>query len=90
MPEETKSHAPLSGVVERFFTQSEVEAFMDGSINYPHLIVEKEHNEVIEVSEVVMLGGMADNNGTPDTIGIQVHRKGEPTRHLTYKLVDQR
>jgi len=71
----------------KYFTEEEVQNFKDGSINYPLIIVEKEQHEVVEVSEIVRIGGMVDNNGTPTEIGIQVHTKGEPTKHLTYKLV---
>ena len=71
----------------KYFTEEEVQEFKDGSINYPYIIVEKEQHEVIEVSEIVSLSGMANNNGTPTEIGVQVHAKGEPTKHLTYRLV---
>tara|TARA_R110000803_G_scaffold193947_1_gene256949 strand:- start:1821 stop:2042 length:222 start_codon:yes stop_codon:yes gene_type:complete len=71
----------------KYFTEKEVQDFKDGSINFPYIIVEKEQHEVIEVSEIVRLSGMADNNGTPTEIGVQVHIKGEPIKHLTYKLV---
>ncbi len=71
----------------KYFTEEEVQKFKDGSINYPLIIVEKEQHEVVEVSEIVSISGMADNNGTPTEIGIQVHTKGEPTKHLTYYLV---
>ena len=72
----------------KYYTEKEVQDFKDGSINFPMIIIEKEQDEVIEVSEVVSISGMADNNGTPTEIGIQVHTKGEPTKHLTYRLVD--
>lgn len=71
-----------------YFTEKEVQDFKDGSINYPLIIVEKEYHEVIEVSEIVSISGMADNKGTPTEIGIQVHTKGEPTKHLKYRLVE--
>ena len=71
----------------KYFTEKEVQDFKDGSINFPYIIVEKEQHEVIEVSEIVRLGGMADNNGTPTEIGVQVHTKDEPIKHLTYKLI---
>ena len=71
----------------KYFTEKEVQDFKDGSINYPIIIVEKEQHEVIEVSEIVSISGMADNNGTPTEIGIQVHTKGSPTKYVTYKLV---
>ena len=72
----------------KYFTEKEVQEFKDGSINFPLIIVGKEQHEVIEVSEIVSLSGMADNNGTPTEIGIQVHTKGEPSKHLTYRLVE--
>ena len=72
----------------KYFTEKEVQDFKDGSINYPYIVVEKEQHEVIEVSEIVRVSSMANNNGTPTEIGIQVHTKGEPTKHLTYRLVE--
>ena len=72
----------------KYFTEKEIQDFKDGSINYPYIVVEKEQHEVIEVSEVVVISGMANNNGTPTEIGIQVHTKGEPTKCLTYRLVE--
>ena len=71
----------------KYFTEKEVQDFKDGSINYPLIIVEKEQHEVVEVSEIVSISGMVDNKGIPSEIGIQVHTKGEPTKHLFYKLV---
>ena len=53
----------------KYFTEEEVQEFKDGSINYPYIIVEKEQHEVIEVSEIVSLSGMANNNGTPTELG---------------------
>jgi hypothetical protein len=70
----------------KYFTQKEIQDFKNGSINYPFLIVEKEQDEVIQVSEVVSIGGMANNNGTPTSIGIQVHRIGKEVEHLRYVL----
>jgi len=72
----------------KYFTEEEIQDFKDDSINYPYVVVEKEQHEVIEVSEVVVLSGMANNNGTPTEIGIKVHTKGEPTKCLTYRLVE--
>ena len=71
----------------KYFTEEEVQNFKNGSINYPLIIVEKEEHEVIEISEIVSLRGMVDNNGIPNEIGIQVHTKNKPTKNLTYKLV---
>ena len=70
----------------KYFTEKEVQDFKDGSINYPFIIIEKEQHEVIEVSEIVSISGMADNNGTPTGISIQVHRKGQEVEHLNYTL----
>ena len=72
----------------KYFIEKELQDFKDSSINFPYIVVEKEQQEVIEVSEIVRLSGMADNNGTPTEIGIQVHTKGEPTKNLTYRLVE--
>jgi hypothetical protein len=71
----------------KYFTEQEIQDFKDGSINYPYMVVEKEQHEVVEVSEIVRLSGMADNNGTPTEIGVQVHTKGGETKSLTYRLV---
>lgn len=69
-----------------YFTEKEINDFKNGSINYPYIVVKKEQHEVIEVSEIVRISGMADNNGTPTSIGIQVHKKGQPIEHLNYIL----
>ena len=45
-------------LIEKYFTEKEVQDFKDGSINFPYIIVEKEQHEVIEVSEILMLGAM--------------------------------
>lgn len=71
----------------KYFTEEEVQNFKNGSINYPLIIVEKEQHEVIEISEIVSLSGMVDNNGIPNEIKIQVHSKNKPTKNLTYKLI---
>ncbi len=70
----------------KYFTEKEIQDFKDGSINYPMIIVEKEQHQVVEVSQVVAIGGMATNNGTPNRISIQVHRKDKPTQYLNYIL----
>ncbi len=72
----------------KYFTEKEVQNFKNGSINYPLIIVAKEQHEVVEVSEIVSLSGMIDNNGIPNEIKIQVHTKDKPIKHLTYKLVE--
>ena len=72
----------------KYFTEKEIEDFKKGSVNYPYIVIEKEHHEVVEVSEIVGIGGMANNNGTPTEISIQVHRKEKETKHLTYVLKD--
>lgn len=71
----------------KYFTEKEVQDFKDGSINYPSIIIEKEQHEVVEISEIVSISGMASNNGTPTELGIQVHRKGRDVEHLRYKLI---
>ena len=58
----------------KYFTEEEIQDFKDDSINYPYVVVEKEQHEVIEVSEVVVLSGMANNNGTPTEIGITLFK----------------
>jgi len=73
----------------KYFTEKEIEDFKNGSINYPMIIVKKEQHEAVQVSEVVAVSGMVDNNGTPSEIKIRVHNKGEESKLLTYHLVQQ-
>lgn len=70
----------------KYFTEKEIEDFKNSSVNYPYMVVEKEQNEVIEVSQIVSIAGMGENNGTPTIIYIQVHKKGEKVKHLRYLL----
>lgn len=72
--------------MKQYFTEQEVQEFKDGSINYPFITFDKKEDEVLEVSEVTSIGGMATNNGTPTRITVRVHRKGELDKLLTYTL----
>ena len=42
----------------KYYTEKEVQDFKNGSINFPMIIIEKEQDEVIEVSEVVSISGI--------------------------------
>jgi len=70
----------------KYFTEKEIEDFKKGSINYPLMVIEKEQHEVIIVSEITNISGMSYNNGTPTSINIKVHRKGQEAELLTYTL----
>lgn len=70
----------------KYFTEKEIKDFQNGSINYPYLVVEKGQHEVVEISEIIAINGMADNNGIPTTINVRVHKKGEKTKCLSYEL----
>lgn len=72
--------------MSEYFTEKEIKEFIEGSITFPYMTVEKEQNQVVEVSEIVSISGMATNNGIPTAIGVQVHRKGTPIQHLKYAL----
>ncbi len=71
-----------------FFTEEEVDNFKNGSIHYPLLIHDgtKERN-IVEVNEIVMLSGMASNNGDPAEITIYKHQKGKEKKKLVYRMV---
>lgn len=65
-----------------------VSASTYGSLLFPFIIYEgTDPNNVIEVSEIVSISGMADNNGTPTELTIYKHVKGKETERLVYKLV---
>lgn len=73
-----------------FFTEEEIDNFKNGSIPFPLLVHDntKEKN-IIEVNEIVMLSGMASNNGDPDKIIIYKHQKGKEKQTLVYKMVSK-
>ena len=74
----------------KYFTEKEIKEFKAESFNYPFLIVEKEQNQVIQITEVISLSGMEENDGTPTEISMQVHTKGKEgneMKSLRYKLV---
>ena len=73
-----------------FFTEEEIDNFKNGSIPFPLLVHDntKEKN-IIEVNEIVMLSGMASNNGDPDKITICKHQKGKEKQTLVYKMVSK-
>ena len=70
----------------KYFTEKQIEDFKNGSINFPIFLIDREQDEVVMVSEVVRLGGVGDNNGTPTEIAVQVHKVGEMPYTLTYRL----
>lgn len=67
------------------FSQNEIEEITIPCIKFPHLAINKQ-NEVVEISEVTALKGMADNDGIPTSMDIEVHRKGQPIQKLSYTL----
>ncbi len=72
-----------------YFTEKEIQDFKNSSINYPYIVIEKQHHEVIQISEIVSIAGMAKNLGTPTEITVHVHEKGKDKRELKYKLVQK-
>lgn len=74
----------------KYFTKEEILEFKQGSLPFPWMIYDgNDPNNVVEVNEVVCLGGMATNNGIPDEITIYRHVKGQEKQRLVYKLVQQ-
>lgn len=73
-----------------FFTEEEIDNFKNGSIPFPLLIHDgtKERN-IIEVNEIIMMSGMASNNGNPEKITIYKHQKGKEKKTLVYKMVSK-
>jgi hypothetical protein len=71
-----------------YFTEAEIENFKKGSLPFPLIVYEGDNTQnVIEVSEVISLSGMADNNGTPTIITMYKHIKGKESERLTYRLI---
>jgi len=89
--DKTKPNEAMSiSNTNKYFTEKEIKEFKAASFNYPFLIVEKEQNQVIQITEVVSLSGMEENDGTPTEISMQVHTKGKEgneMKSLRYKLV---
>jgi hypothetical protein len=70
-----------------YFTDAEIKEFKEGSLPFPFIVYEgTDPNNVIEVSEIVAISGMADNNGTPTELTIYKHVKGKETERLVYRL----
>lgn len=85
---ETKALDQTSISDNTYFTEVEVDNFKKGSLPFPFIVYEGDNPQnVIEVSEVVSLSGMADNNGTPTTITMYKHIKGKESERLTYRLI---
>ena len=71
-----------------YFTDAEIKEFKGGSLPFPLIVYEgTDPNNVIEVSEIGSISGMADNNGTPTELTIYKHVKGKETERLVYRLV---
>lgn len=85
---ETKALSQHDVSGSAYFTQEEIENFKKGSLQYPFMVYEGINpNNVIEVSEIVSISGMANNNGTPTELTIHKHVKGKETERLTYRLI---
>lgn len=86
--EETKALSQDAVSGSAYFTEAEIENFKKGSLPFPFIVYEGDNPQnVIEVSEVISLSGMADNNGTPAMITIYKHVKGKESERLTYRLI---
>lgn len=71
-----------------YFTDAEIKEFKEGSLPFPFIVYEGSNpNNVVEVSEIVAISGMSDNNGTPTELTIYKHVKGRETERLVYRLV---
>ena len=85
---ETKALSQDAVSGSAYFTEEEIENFKKGSLPFPLIVYEGDNPQnVIEVSEVISLSGMADNNGTPTIITIYKHIKGKESERLTYRLI---
>jgi hypothetical protein len=79
----------MKSLKNNYFTDAEIKEFKDGSLPFPFIVYEgTDPNNVIEVSEIVSISGMADNNGTPTEIIIYKHVKGKEKERLVYKLIN--
>lgn len=71
-----------------YFTDDEIKEFKERSLPFPLIVYEgTDPNNVIEVSEIVSIGGMSNNKGTPTKLTIYKHVKGKKTERLVYRLV---
>ena len=71
-----------------YFTDAEIKEFKEGSLPFPFIVYEgTDPSNVIEVSEIVSISGLADNKGTPIELTIYKHVKGKETERLVYRLV---
>ena len=71
-----------------YFSSDEIKEFKNGSLNLPLICYTgTDPNNVTQVTEVVAIGGMADNEGIPTEITMYKHTKGKGKKVLVYKLV---
>lgn len=72
----------------KYFTKEEIVEFKQCVLRFPWFLYDgNDPNNVVEVNEVVSMGGMATNNGIPGEITIYRHVKGQEKQRLQYKLV---
>lgn len=72
----------------KYFSENEINNFKKGSLPFPYMVYDGVNpDDVIEVTEVISIGGMADNNGIPNEIVMYNHRKNEESKRLVYRLV---
>ncbi len=74
---------------KKHFSEHEFEKIKINSFNFPLCLID-DNDSIIEINEVVSIGGMADNKGLPTSINIYNHKKNKPIERLSYKLIEQK
>lgn len=67
------------------FTQEQLDEIKNTSLPMP-MSFEDADGDVIEAYSLESLGGMADNNGMPQTVRMVIHRFGQKKLRLTYQM----
>lgn len=69
------------------FTDVEIKEIEESSLRFPQTFCENDDwDSVSEILAIESMGGMAQNNGTPNEIAIIRYRKDKEAERLTYKL----
>jgi hypothetical protein len=75
---------------KKYFTEEEVQDFKNGSFQFPVAYYEgNDPKNVVEVTQVVGIGGMPNNNGIPTRIVMQKHHIDGTIISLEYMLISE-
>lgn len=77
----------MSIKLANYFTGVEIKEIEESSLRFPQTFCENDDWEsVSEILAIESMGGMAQNNGTPNEITIVRYRKDKEAERLIYKL----